>query len=158
MNNNQALVANVDILTNGRRIEDHDYCNCGCGQPVAKIGSTYKPGHDARHISQLLQHYASCEKGDRQHEAIMDTLQGMSNALEAKFWAAVDRRRIQAEMRAAGATTRSANKMAKASKKTRTYGSIKVGRWEYPTVTESDGSIYRNMKRDGSGTWVGVAI
>ena len=33
-------------------------------------------------------------------------------------------------------------------------GAVKVGRWEYPTRTYTDGSIERNTKRDGSGEWV----
>lgn len=31
---------------------------------------------------------------------------------------------------------------------------VKMGRWEYPARYTQDGSVERNSKRDGSGTWI----
>jgi hypothetical protein len=36
-------------------------------------------------------------------------------------------------------------------------GTVKVGRWEYPTQTLASGQTFRNTKRDGSGDWTEVA-
>ena len=30
------------------------FCRCGCGEPVASYRSIYRPGHDSKHISNLL--------------------------------------------------------------------------------------------------------
>lgn len=35
-------------------------------------------------------------------------------------------------------------------------GTVKVGRWEYPAERFAGGTVMRNAKRDGSGTWVEV--
>lgn len=142
MNNNQALVANIDILTtyNGYRLEDYALCGCECGHRCNSVGATFRPGHDARLVSKLLQLVLSGEYTI--DEAVKHAV---TDALANKLRNAHHRK-----------TTKPTKKTNPTTRTTRTTGTIRVGRWEYPTHTEADGSIFRNMKRDGTGTWVAV--
>lgn len=62
-------------------------CLCGCGAPVKR---RYRPGHDARYVSQQAQVFVAATPDDR--SAILDRLEKeLSPALMAKWLARVDR-------------------------------------------------------------------
>lgn len=116
-------------------------CRCGCGFNTNHPGSTYLPGHDARHAGHVARAMGDPGLSDEQRSKLLEGLP--SQALQAKA--------IDLAMRWAT--------KAEAKGKTRTItatGSAKKGRWTYPTRTWSDGVTERNAKRDGSGEWVTV--
>jgi hypothetical protein len=132
---------------------DNGFCNCGCGQTIGKK-SKFAQGHDARFVSELVTNYLAADKNSGQAKLIIECVQyELSDALEAKFWKQYDRAVIKAEVKSAGGTVESGNKLAKAAKSTPRTFEVKVGRWTYP-ATKSNGKTYRNTKRDGSGEWV----
>lgn len=62
-------------------------CLCGCGAPVR---GTYRPGHDARYVSQQAQAFVAATPDHR--AAILDRLEKeLSPALMAQWLARVDR-------------------------------------------------------------------
>lgn len=58
-------------------------CRCGCGEPVTKL---YRPGHDARHVSQLVRVWV--EQPD-QRDGVEDAVELLSFRLRCKFNRAV---------------------------------------------------------------------
>ena len=147
-------MALLEATINGIPVSAYPVCACGCENLCNAPGSTFRPGHDARLVSKLLKSITAGELTIDQAAR-----KAVTGPLAQKLRDAHKRAEIKAQMKAAGATNRSANRMAKgATAKSRTYGSIKIGRWEYPTITENKSGItHRNSKRDGSGEWVEVA-
>lgn len=135
--------------------------------------ATYRPGGDAQHVSALVREIAldgllHTDPGNREiapgvkintdSEMIKAALETLpSEALKNKFLWAVKNiesgksrvlRRVGAEQ---GFKFPRARRAVQETPKT---GTVKVGRWEYPTREDEDGNIQRNTKRDGSGDWV----
>ncbi len=152
--------------TNTAAAQGH-FCLCGCNQ-VITTKATYKPGHDAAHVSYLLQGLINQEADHGRESVTPELIKGQasalpSEALQAKYLRAADRL---------------FNKPAKAPKATKQADpllvvegleilrwkdrqDVKVGRWYYPAkdavTTEGEQVTLRNTKRDGSGEWVVVA-
>lgn len=61
-------------------------CKCGCGQPTS--GGTYRPGHDARHVSQVVKAMVAAHWAKR--AGLLAALP--TDALRAKAQASYDRK------------------------------------------------------------------
>lgn len=153
-------------------------CLCGCGSNVtSKVN--YRPGHDARHISRLVEQAEIGGFSDSVTSKMFTQLP--SATLQAKFAAALERARVKAHAsrergRAKALRRAESNPVnpksstigvrSKSSKldfvhvnnqgseQGQTGAFVKVGRWEYP-VDPSDSTL-RNLKRDGSGEWTKI--
>lgn len=132
-------------------------CICGCSQIITSK-ATYKPGHDAAHVSFLLQGLLN-EEADQGRAAVTTALiRGEaknlpSEALQAKF--------LRAAERLFAAKAPKAPKAKREVVEILDSGTVKVGRWEYPAreIKYSDDTslVQRNEKRDGSGVWIDIA-
>lgn len=158
-------------------------CKCGCGQRTTS-GSTYRPGHDAKHVSMLIKTLWDLDafRGNDAPAAAITTQTALatlpSSALKTKFMAALTRKVEKEWARFTAQSARGAEKavchfgwhpdefwsgqtvtaLATKTPVTADGGEIKVGRWTYPTGSRpGQGTIYRNTKRDGSGDWVKVS-
>lgn len=134
-------------------------CLCGCGQNTS-AKANYRPGHDAAHVSTLLQGVLnSFADGKMPSQADLNREASYlpSQALRIKFLAAADK--LMDKL--------AAKKAPKASIPVETLeitykeaAPVKVGRWEYPgRMKLTNGKVTdweRNTKRDGSGAWVAV--
>lgn len=144
-------------------------CLCGCGQPVK---SSYKQGHDAKHVSLLVQ---AVHLGKMDATSARGTLGSL--ALQAKF----DRAMLTIQAKANRAARTLATKAAKNNINStcdccdkdgaelthdETFDQmvcpacsnlreIKIGRWWYPVRTISSG-VATYAKRDGSEAEVEV--
>lgn len=63
-------------------------CKCGCGVQVQGKKATYRPGHDARHVSNLVRATKGAAK-DQQDKIIKIASRDLSQRLFLKFMAAV---------------------------------------------------------------------
>lgn len=135
-------------------------CKCNCGQTVGPK-ATYRPGHDARHVSDLLATIIEHQEFEM-IEAYQKDLPSV--ALRAKFAKAVENYLGRQSKKSAGRQGRT----EWVESDTDDY---KVGRWTYPVLVEmlredvkpaypGEESEYknfkRNTKRDGSGEWVAL--
>lgn len=136
-------------------------CKCGCEQATE---NNYCPGHDARHVSNLLgilrnghddmQNPANTTNWDDAVQELAKTLP--TQALTLKFHRAADRladKLVRAAQRQNERDERHARKHA-AREAATTPLEVKVGRWTYPARLTERGLLERNTKRDGSGEWV----
>ena len=123
-------------------------CACHCGQPISSR-STYRPGHDARHVGQVAR-------------AAVDAFRNGQGAVDSpEFYTELDSRPAlarKARKMALGIVARAEGK--KAAKTGRSIpaqemtGEVKIGRWTYPARMTLAGKAQRNTKRNGSGEWV----
>lgn len=137
-------------MTNEIHAKDARFCLCGCKNVVGKKAS-YRPGHDAAHVSRLV---ALVVAEGMTQKSVTDAQKALpSDALKAKLQKAVDR---LADKKAAkpGATAKVAKKPAPLTFNLAGGHLAKKGRWTYPVAEGSDGKIYRNAARDGSGEWI----
>jgi hypothetical protein len=128
-------------------------CQCGCGHATVTAKSRYCPGHDARHVAVLL---AAFERGGLTEAQAVDLI--ASPALKVKLANAIRRYEIRVQMKAAGATNRAVQRMAKhvntEALTVKDIAPVKIGRWLYPARQDKHGAIYRNLKTNGTGEWV----
>ena len=152
--------------TNTAAAQGH-FCLCGCSQ-VITTKATYKPGHDAAHVSYLLQGLLN-EEADRGREAVTDKLiraqakELPSEALQAKYLRAADRLFNKPVKPAKPAKTADPLLVVEGLEILRWTDrqDVKVGRWYYPAkdaiTTDGEKVVLRNEKRDGTGSWIVVA-
>lgn len=136
--------------------------------------ATFRPGGDAQFVSYLLGGIIN-EIADFGPERLPegDTFEtyiervivnesmnlGFSDALKVKFLNAA-RRILQNELdRQERKLIQAAKKAAKATKAEIQFNLMgghlaKKGRWTYPVAEGTDGKVYRNENRDGSGAWI----
>lgn len=141
---------------------DFRYCQCSCALMVS--GKTiYKPGHDARHVSQICSEAHNLLQGgqittlgqwNKQVDLYLESLPSV--ALRTKAHAAL----VRVREKFMGKTAKPAAIKASAASALDPAGAdwidgepIKVGRWTYPTRTDGN-VVLRNTQRDGSGFWV----
>lgn len=124
-------------------------CACECGEATQGTKSYYRPGHDARHASQVGRFLAT---SDDQEANSRELARLGSDKLRAKAQAMDTRLRALAAAKA----EREAAKASKPAKATKwTYGEAKKGRWTYPTRT--NGKVTEiNNSRDGKGKWAAL--
>lgn len=143
-------------------------CLCGCGRPVtSKVN--YRPGHDARHVSALVNKAAQHSFADSIVTPLVTLLP--TESLKVKFIAAVDRAAAKDSKRQARPQRRTTEQRkvdkllaeSPVEEDTKPWPpkplstnatSVKVGRWSYPT--NPNDPTFRNTKRDGSGEWVKI--
>lgn len=122
-------------------------CKCNCGQTVGPK-ATYRPGHDARHVSDLLVTIIEHQEFDMvaQYQADLPSV-----ALRAKFAKAVENHLARQSKKATRAKREVVEIVEYAE-------GIKIGRWVYPAreIKYSDDTslVQRNAKRNGSGEWI----
>lgn len=136
--------------------------------------ATFRPGGDAQYVSYLLGgiineiadfgtdkltvgesfegYIRRVYQGEAQHL-------GFSDALKAKFLAAAERVLVKELDRQERELIKAAKKAAKTAKAEVQFNLMgghlaKKGRWTYPVAEGTDGKVYRNENRDGSGAWV----
>lgn len=109
-------------------------CECGCG---AFVKGSYKQGHDARHVSKLVQ--LVVVDGAVTPDEAVDSLGSV--ALRAKLAKALNR--------AQAAFDKEAAKTAKTAQLQPEPAEIKVGRWWYPIVGVANNGV-QYQTRDGS--------
>jgi hypothetical protein len=143
-------------------------CACGCKFGTLTPTATYLPGHDARHVSNLLA--AIVQSGDISEANVTKYAKGLpSLPLQAKLRNAVDNYTNRVARRLAKKITKKDPK-----KDDPTNGDwcevdhtvAKVGRWTYPVrewvYTDQNmadcptGEFQRSTNRDGTGEWVEV--
>lgn len=157
-----------------------EFPNLPAADEFAGESGNYRPGGDAQHVSALVREIAldalvhtsgdakTIEPGvkfNTDSAMVNAALQLLpSQALRDKLLWAV--RNIETGksrvLRRLGAEHGYTFKRARAASAPTTdegvpgykEGTIKVGRWEYPSRKYTDGSVERNTKRDGSGEWV----
>lgn len=105
-------------------------CRCGCGAPIK---GTYKQGHDARHVSNLV---SMTTQGLASVAGAMEELAG-SPRLQVKFERAYNNAQAKARAKAARAQATAERKAdqaarAQARSKKRVFSEVKIGRWSYP--------------------------
>lgn len=131
-----------------------EFCLCGCSEKVGKK-SFFRPGHDARHVSNLLA--VAIADNLTWAGAVEQILPALpSEALKIKFTGAwnryQDRQAKKAQPRKPKPTVTEIAPLE--------GHAFKAGRWTYPVRERrySDGTIVteRNLSRDGSGEWVEV--
>lgn len=151
------MSANQNTETSKTTGLNNHACACGCKFGTLTPTATYLPGHDARHVSNLLA--AIVQSGDLSQANVNQFAKGLpSMPLQQKLQTAVDNfARRQAAKKApkkSGGTWMDVD-----------HTVAKIGRWEYPVqewveVTRTgdapSGQFQRNTKRDGSGEWVPV--
>lgn len=136
-------------------------CACGCRTFTWTDTATYVPGHDAKHVSALLDDAraiiaANGQISTAETRALVDSIP--SPALQNKLRNAIER----------------LGRKRPSSRKPKNHGVwldvdntvAKVGRWTYPiqekwivatpTGDQPTGKFRRNTKRDGSGRWVEI--
>ncbi|AZS08035.1 hypothetical protein SEA_GREENHEARTS_56 [Arthrobacter phage GreenHearts] len=171
------------------------HCTCGCGEATSSAKTMYKPGHDARHAGNVARAIAEAVLNGTEAEVSLTDLptanlvhkaDAMSKRLVEKARAKADRTAARkpsdkpakpaakiSEVVAAEEAAHAEEEAAKVpepmfdevDKHIYTYGTVKIGRWEYPTRTSRQGFIgvkgvqtvtERNEKRDGSGKWIQI--
>lgn len=140
-------------------------CLCGCGKPVtSKVN--YRPGHDARHVSALVNKAAQHGFADSIVTPLVTLLP--TESLKVKFIAAIDRaaaKDSKRQNRQIGRVTNAQRKVEKLLAESPieedefrplsiNATSVKIGRWSYPT--NPNDPTFRNTQRDGSGEWVKI--
>jgi hypothetical protein len=124
-------------------------CACECGEATQSAKSNYRPGHDARHASNVGRFLATSDDPEANNRALASL---GSDKLRAKALAMDSRLRglaaAKAEREAAKAQGKKAPKWTEAEP-------VKVGRWTYPARTNGK-TTQRNESRDGSGTWINL--
>lgn len=161
------------------KVQAADYPNLAPATEFHNENGNYRPGGDAQHVSALIREIAldalihtSPDNMIIEHGVKLNIDSGMveaalqllpTTALQDKLRWAVRNvemgksrvlRRVASEngFKFQRATTASSKKTGTAEGfKT---GSVKIGRWNYPTRTHTDGSVERNTKTDGSGEWI----
>lgn len=169
-------------------------CTCGCGEATSSAKTMYKPGHDARHAGNVARAIAEAVlNGTEAEVSLMDLpTANLVHKADAMSKRLVEKAAKKAERTA---TRKPSDKPAKPAGKiaevvaaeeaahaeetaaevpepmfgdedgSYTRGTMKVGRWEYPTRTSRQAFIgqtgvhevtERNEKRDGSGKWITV--
>ena len=117
-------------------------CKCGCGLTTSNV---YRPGHDAKHVSILLEAVLSgaTTREEARKELPSAALQikldsAVANAIarhEERVAKAALRAARQAETEARRAEQKAAKKAAKeAAKAEKVLTEVKIGRWWYPIV------------------------
>ena len=148
-------------------------CKCGCGQPLANTASTYRPGHDAKHVSVLISYLFTNKDALSSGEDFFaqsflhHRKQLPSIALQNKFTRVVfNRLEKDAKLKTPKINLDVQEVNDALYAKTTAYrlvgreieqdgGRHKIGRWDYPTGSiPGDDKIYYNKKRDGSGEWI----
>ncbi|AOZ65091.1 hypothetical protein KDJ05_gp55 [Arthrobacter phage Oxynfrius] len=168
------------------------HCTCGCGEATSSAKTMYKPGHDARHAGNVARamaaDYDDAKNADKLEALPTANLQHKAKMMAARLVAKEAQKTERAASRkpsdkpakpaakisevvAAEEAAHAEEEAAKvpepmfdeADKHIYTYGTVKIGRWEYPTRTSRQGFIgvkgvqtvtERNEKRDGSGKWI----
>ncbi len=126
------------------------HCRCGCGANVAGK-RLYRPGHDARHASQVAKAIAAGGSTDLMQALPTSALQVKASNQVHRILARAEAKKIKAgQPRTPRAT------VAKAINRDAVEGTVKVGRWTYPAKQYTDGTVQRSVKRDGSGEWIVV--
>lgn len=145
-----------------------EVCFCGCEELKTnqKAKTSFLQGHDQRLIGKLIRAgrdgvEVALVGGGVITSGSADIMAAhlLGDNGVAKVHAGISR---EAKPRKSRAKTSPAEAAAKAAAKPvevepepeAVHGSVKVGRWQYPAVRYSDGSVERNTKRDGSGEWV----
>ena len=126
-------------------------CLCGCGVQVAGK-SLYRPGHDARHASQVAQ-AISVAGSDAEYRALLAELPTV--ALKAKAVAQADRIRTKQDSKVRATPAVKAPVEVEAAP-VAVSGTVKIGRWVYDAemVPGADSLRYR---KDASATWKGTS-
>lgn len=158
-------------------------CFCGCDEAVAGK-AIYRPGHDARHVSQLVKGYWD-PTNPRTVQEFMANVGVLLPSQPLQFKA--QQMYIRMELKAAKPKRQTTNQRAEAKAlpthdpeghlyeefvqaveaeearveaiRFQEVPDVKVGRWFYPArEVYTDNGIHteRNSKRDGSGEWVTV--
>lgn len=154
----KANVVTPGIDAQGNLTAGH-FCGCGCNQIITSK-ATYRPGHDATHVSMLLAElFNEVQDGGKVTKTMVHAQAKAlpSEALRTKFEKAAERAFFAVK----------APKPAKVEEPATddgwvdenpgyTEGEIKIGRWTYPTRTWEGGIVERNTKPNGSGEWVRV--
>lgn len=125
-------------------------CACECGEATQSAKSNYRPGHDARHASNVGRFLATSDDAEANNRALANL---GSDKLLAKALAMDSRLRALATAKAER-EAKKASKPAKAAKWTDAEP-VKVGRWAYPARTNGK-TTQRNERRDGSGSWINL--
>jgi hypothetical protein len=133
-----------------------DFRKCGCGCEANVSGkSMYKPGHDARHAGQVARAAFALHADGNTDEAEATFATLPTDALQAKARGMVQGWIEKNNAKAARAAAKTAAKAASTPVEPEfVEGTVKKGRWEYPTRTYPGGVVEVNSKRDGSGEWV----
>lgn len=137
-------------------------CKCGCNEAVS-AKALYRPGHDARHVSHLLNILK--ERGEFSHTYAVELSKYLpSAALKAKFMAAANRHQgipmtapTNRETKDEGQRLEGSNGETFEVLRITEIPDVKIGRWFYPARelhTENGIETQRNEKRDGSGEWL----
>lgn len=129
------------------------FCLCGCYEETGPK-AFYRPGHDARHVSNLLA--AIIAEGNLSTANVARYSKALpSEALRFKLERAVD------NFAAKGTKAKKARQEAPLEEDDTT--GWKIGRWVYPMAcrfpADDQGERYDwhyNTKRDGSGEWVSI--
>jgi len=136
------------------------FCLCGCTQPTSGK-AFYRPGHDARHVSNLLA--ALIKQADGK---------GFSSEMVRQMGKGLPSEALRIKFSTAAHNFANKGQKAKAAKKAQpeligddTTG-WKIGRWVYPMAVRFDSKHsgihdgrydwHYNTKRDGSGEWVSI--
>ena len=148
-------------------------CKCGSGQGLNNTVSTYRPGHDAKHVSVLVSYLFTNKDALSSGEDffaqsfLYHRKQLPSIALQNKFTRAVfNLLEKDAKLKTPKINLDKQEIDNALHAKTTAYclvdreieqdgGRHKIGRWDYPTGSiPGDDKVYYNNKRDGSGEWV----
>lgn len=138
-------------------------CGCGCGEPVAGKAN-YRPGHDARHAGYVgREAVQSFDRGQGHWDSKEFYGELPSPALRDKALN-VARKEIERRAKKEAQGKVKGDKALSSIKGSRRrdvekqvgLGTVKVGRWTYPARELENGTVERNVARDGSGEWVKV--
>lgn len=140
----------MNTTTNKTTGLNHHACACKCGFGTHTAKATYIPGHDARHVSNLLAELIA--GGDLSNAAVNTIARRLpSIPLQVKLQRAVDNFVLRQEKKRQPRTEW-------IDLDTCDY---KIGRWTYPVQgkikpgNKSEILDYRrNIQRDGSGEWI----
>lgn len=143
----------MTATTTAPKSTDLRTCTCGCGENVAGK-SNYRPGHDARHAGNIARAaFALRKDGQTTAEAEAQINSLPTDALQAKARGMIAGWQAKDNAKAARAQAQAQAKAKDADVPEFTEGTMKKGRWEYPTRTYQGGVVEVNTKRDGSGSW-----
>lgn len=132
-------------------------CACGCQQAVTNTKRNFLPGHDQRLMGILV-------RAERENLQVSWSAGGMTIGGTAMDYGqlVLGETGVEKLKRYLATEPKRARKgrAAKPAKETPIgpvkVADVKVGRWEYPAQRLQDGTIQRNLRRDGSGPWVAV--
>lgn len=124
-------------------------CACECGEATQSAKSNYRPGHDARHASNVGRFLATSNDPEANNRALASL---GSDKLRTKALA------MDSRLRALAAAKASKRAKAELEDDILPISEIKVGRWTYPVrrSPEDPEQLQRNTNRDGSGNWINV--